>query len=97
MVDDAVENKKGPKVDGKKITYHHLHDFLQDILNKKFNDREEARKFYVENILNKYEIPVRNNTNSSGAFVNLINAYNMVKKIFIKNSKSNISNDDTSK
>ena len=43
MVDDAVKSKKGPKIDGKNITYHHLQDFLNYIIDGKFNNSEEAK------------------------------------------------------
>ena len=97
MVDNAVKSKKGPRVNGKKVTYHHLHDFLEDILNGKFNNREEAKQCYLKNIFNNYEMPVRNNATSSSSFVNLINAYDDVRKIFIKPSKPSVPIDDDDK
>ena len=43
-VDDAVNNKRGPKRSGKKISYFHLQNFLQDIINGEFNNAEESTK-----------------------------------------------------
>ena len=71
-----------------------MQHFLQDILNRTFNNREEARQFYFENIFDKYEKKVRNDNTNSNAFKNLINTYDDVKKMFIKPSKSSVPTDD---
>ena len=45
-IDNAVTNKKGPKIGKKRPTYVYLQDFLQDIINRIFNNAKEAKDFY---------------------------------------------------
>ena len=58
-INDAVNKNLGPKISGKKTTYVHLQDFLQDILNGKFNDRKDAKTYYTDNIYDRYERKIR--------------------------------------
>ena len=54
-IDDSVVNNLGPQVNGKKIAYVHLQQFLQDILDGKFNSTREVKESYSRNIYDKYE------------------------------------------
>ena len=54
-VDDSVVRGLGPKINKKKIACSHLKQFLQDILNGRFNNVEKAEEYYGENIYKKYE------------------------------------------
>ena len=45
-IDNAVTNKKDPKIGKKRPTYVYLQDFLQDIINRIFNNAKEAKDFY---------------------------------------------------
>ena len=65
-VDDSLLNNLSPKVNGKKIPYVHLQQFLQDIFDGKFNKTKEAKKYYSKNIYDKYERKKRSlNTDAS--------------------------------
>ena len=54
-IDDSVVNNLGPKVNGKKIAYVHLQQFLQDILDGRFINTREVKKYYCKNIYEKYQ------------------------------------------
>ena len=77
---DSVNKKLGPVIESKKVSYIHLKHFLEDITHGKFNNTEEARKWYVENILHKYEMKVRKAERMTDAAEEMINTYDNVKK-----------------
>ena len=52
---ESVENKLSTKVNKKSFTIP-LQHFLQDIVNKKSNTIEDARNWYIENLLKNDEI-----------------------------------------
>ena len=50
----------------KKIVYVHLQQFLQDILEGKFNNTREVKEYYSKNIYDKYDRKIRSlNTEAS--------------------------------
>ena len=80
-IDDFVVNNLCPKVNGKKIAYVHLQQFLQDILDGKFNNTREVKEYYSKNIYDKYERKIRSlNTEASKK---MMDVYDLVRKIFI--------------
>ena len=58
-VSESVENKLSTKVEKKPLTKIPSQHFLQDIVNKKFNTIEDAKKWYIENLLKNFEIKLR--------------------------------------
>ena len=55
---------------------------MQNILDGEFNDREQARKYFADNIYDKYERKITElNTKASREMVDI---YNRVRKIFVK-------------
>ena len=81
-IDNAVNKNLGPTVAGNKVNYLHLQSVLEKILNKDFKNSYQAREYYAKNIYKKYEKDLRIlNTTASKE---MVDAYNAVKKIFIK-------------
>ena len=65
----------------KKIAYVRLQQFLQDILEGKFNDTREVKEYYSKNIYDKYDRKIRSlNTEASKKMTDV---YQQVRKIFI--------------
>ena len=83
-VDDSVVSNLGPKVNGKKIACVHLQQFLQDILDGKFNNTREAKEYYSKNIYDKYERKIR--SLNIEAFKKMTDVYDQVRKMFITRS-----------
>ena len=55
-IDNAVNKNLGPFIDREKINYLPLQEFVQSILDGRFNNAEEARENYTTNIYKNYEI-----------------------------------------
>ena len=53
-IDNAVDKNLGPMLGKKKVNYLHLQGFLRSILDGEFNDREQARKYFADNIYDEY-------------------------------------------
>ena len=65
----------------KKIAYVRLQQFLQDILEGKFNNTREVKEYYSKNIYDKYDRKIRSlNTEASKKMTDV---YQQVRKIFI--------------
>ena len=67
---------------------------MQDLLNKKFNDREDAKEYYIKNAYDKYERRIREL--DTKAVKKMVDAYKEVRKIFIKPSVPTPTDDETS-
>ena len=80
-LDDSVVNNLGPKVNGKKIAYIHLQQFLQDMLDGKFNNTTEVKEYYSKNIYDKCERKIRSlNTEASKKMADV---YDQARKMLI--------------
>ena len=54
-IGNAVNKNLGPFIDKEKIKYLPLQEFLQNILDGRFNNAEEAREYYTTNIYEDYQ------------------------------------------
>ena len=54
-IGNAVNKNLGPFIDKEKISYLPLQEFLQNILDGRFNNAEEAREYYTTNIYEDYQ------------------------------------------
>ena len=54
-IGNAVNKNLGPFIDKEKISYLPLQEFLQNILDGRFNNAEEAREYYATNIYEDYQ------------------------------------------
>ena len=54
-IGNAVNKNLGPFIDKEKISYLPLQEFLQNILDGRFNNAEEAREYYTKNIYEDYQ------------------------------------------
>ena len=59
-IDNAVNKNLGTFIDKEKINYLPFQEFLQNILDGRFNNAEEAREYYTTNIYKNYEIKMNN-------------------------------------
>ena len=67
--------------------------FLEDIVDKKFNNAEEARIWYLNNIYDQ-EKKIGNKTNCN---IDMLNLYDSIRNIFVasKHDKTNDKQPDT--
>ena len=54
-IGNAVNKNLGPFIDKEKNNYLPLQEFLQNILDGRFNNAEEAREYYTTNIYEDYQ------------------------------------------
>ena len=54
-IDNAVDKDLGPMLGKKKVNHLHLQDFLQSILDGEFNERDQTRKYFADNIYDEYQ------------------------------------------
>ena len=68
------------KVNSKSITMNPVKHFLQNIVSGKFNNAEEARKFYLDNVYGDKQ-KLRKLDNQTDRNKDMIEAYDQVKEI----------------
>ena len=69
-------------MDKKSITTNPVKCFLQNIVSAKFNNAEEARKFYLDNFYGD-EKKIKRLDNQKDHNKDMIEVYDQVRKIFI--------------
>ena len=87
--------KKGwfSKGEGKKIKMNYAKIFLEDIVDKKFNNAEEARIWYANNIFDQ-EKEIKGIDNKTNSNIDMLNLYdslekNLLLQIMIKQMMNN--------
>ena len=80
-IDDAVNKYLRPFINKEKINYLPLPEFLQSILDGRFNNAEKARKYYTTNIYKNCEIKMNNVYIPVAEEVN--DVFKEVRKVFI--------------
>ena len=81
-VNDYVNEGWHSKVDRKSITMNPVKNYLQNIVSGKFNNGEEARKFYLDNVYGD-EQTIKRLDNQTDCNKELIEVYDQVRKFFI--------------
>ena len=85
-IEEDVEEyvKKGwfSKAEGRKFKMNRVKSFLEDIVDKKFDNAEEARIWYVNNIFDQ-EKKIKRTENKTSRNIDIINLHDSVKKNFV--------------
>ena len=81
-VNNAVKNGWHSKVDNKSVTMNTVKIFLQDIVSGKFNNAEEAKKMYSNNVYTD-EQKIRKSDKIPDRKRDMIEVYDQVSKNFL--------------